>query len=105
MLMGIGGPIFPPVFLIGATVALGSELWDGRDKWLGLALPVVLTVIGLSVGVAAGGRAHWQHEGWVYLDVISRVAPMLGAVYLGWRCGHARRPPAEPPYSRPRRVA
>ena len=105
VLMGIGGPIFPPVFLVGATVALGSDLWDGRDKWLGLALPVVVTVIGLAVGVAAGGRAHWQHESWVYLDVISRLAAILGAVYLAWRCEHERRPPAAPPYSRPRRIA
>jgi hypothetical protein len=101
-LMGVGGPIFPPVFLIGATLALASELWDGRDKWVGLALPIVLTLIGLILGIAAGGRAHWQHEGWVYLDIVSRVAPMLGAGYLAWRSERPRRPPAVPPFIRPR---
>ncbi len=105
VLMGIGGPIFPPVFLIGATLALASELWDGRDKWIGLASPVVLTVIGLAVGVAAGGRAHWMHESWVYLNVVSRVAPALGAGYLAWRCQRPRGPSSLPPFSKPYRAS
>jgi hypothetical protein len=105
VVMGIGGPIFPPVFLIGATLALASELWDGRDKWVGLALPIVLTVTGLAVGVAAGGRAHWMHESWVYLDVVSRVAPALGAGYLAWRCHRPRRPSSVPPFSRSYRTS
>jgi hypothetical protein len=105
VLMGIGGAIFPPVFLIGATLALASDLWDGRDKWIGIALPIVLTVIGFAVGIAAGGRAHWQHESWVYLDIVSRIAPALGAAYLAWRTERPRRPPTVPPFSRPGRAS
>ncbi len=105
VLMGIGGPIFPPIFLLGATLALASDVWDGRDKWVGLALPVVLPIIALAVGIAAGGRAHWAHDAWIYADVVSRVAPVLGALYLAWRSEHQRPEPPTPPFSRPRRAS
>jgi hypothetical protein len=106
-LLGLGGAIFPPVWLLGAVVALASRVWDGRDKWLGLALPVLLPVIAIAVGATDGGRVsmgHGVHEGWVYGVVASRIAALLSASYLAWRSVHGRRPPAVPPWNRPHKV-
>ncbi len=108
VLLGLGGAIYPPVWLVGAVVALASRLWDGRDKWLGLGLPVLVTVISIAVGVTSGGRAsmgHGVHEGWVYGVVASRIAALLSAVYLGSRSVHGRRPPAVPPWNKPHKVS
>jgi hypothetical protein len=105
ILLGLGGVIFPPVFVLGALVALGSRLWHYRDKWVGLVLPLVLTIIGIAAGVAVGGRSHGLHYGWVTLNIVSRVAALLGAGYLAWRTGPGRRPPPAPPWHKPRRAA
>ena len=101
MLLGLGGAIYPPVWLLGAAVALASRLWDYKDKWIGLAVPPLLTLIGIVVGVARAGDvsvAHSVHEGWIYGDIASRIAAAIGACYLGWRSLHGRRPPAVPPW-------
>ncbi len=104
LLLGLGGAIYPPVWLLGAATALASRLWDYRDKWTGLAIPVLLTVLGTAIGVAsAGGRGTLSgdvHAGWVVADVLSRVSALLGACYLGWRVQRGKRPPAVPPWHR-----
>jgi hypothetical protein len=109
VLLGIGGAIFPPIWLLGAVVALASRLWDLLDKWLGLAAPVVLTMISLAVGVAAAGSrgtlGMHMHEAWVFADVTSRLTALLGAGYLAWRSARGRRPPASPPWNKPHKVA
>ena len=109
VLLGIGGAIFPPVWLLGAVVALASRLWDLLDKWLGLAGPVVLTVVSLAVGVAAAGSGASLgmhiHEAWIFADVTSRLTALLGAGYLTWRSARGRRPPTTPPWNKPRKVA
>lgn len=106
-LLGLGGAIYPPIWLLGAAVTLASRAWDGRDKWLGLALPVLLTVIVASLGVTVGGHVslgHGLHEGWAFGVAGSRVAAILSASYLCWRTMHGRRPPAVPPWNRPHKV-
>jgi hypothetical protein len=105
ILLGVGGVLFPPVFVVGALVALGSKLWQYRDKWVGLVLPLVLTIIGVAAGIAVGGRSHGFHDGWVSLNIVSRVAALLGAGYLSWRMGSGRRPPPAPPWHKSHRVA
>jgi hypothetical protein len=88
-------------------MALLSRLWDGRDKWLGLALPLLLTVIAAALGITIGGRVsvgHGVHEGWVFGVAGSRVAAVLSASYLCWRTVHGRRPPNVPPWNRPHKV-
>jgi hypothetical protein len=106
-LLGIGGAIFPPVWLLGAAVALASRLWDYHDKWVSLALPVLLTVIGTAAGFAVGSRGsfgHGIHEGWVFAVDISRATAVLSACYLARRAARGRRPAAVPPWDRPHRV-
>ncbi|MFZ0048294.1 MAG: hypothetical protein WAL16_20800 [Streptosporangiaceae bacterium] len=109
-LLGLGGLIFPPVWLLGAAVALASRRWDYRDKWLGLALPILLAVIGTAAGFAEGGGHgggvhHGLHMAWVYADIVSRLAAVLGAAYLAWRTVHVRRPPAGAPWNRPHKAS
>ena len=106
-LLGLGGAIYPPIWLLGAVVALASRFWDGRDKWLGLALPVLVPVIAAALGVATSGHAsvgHAMHEGWVFGVAGSRLAAALSAGYLCWRSVRGRRPPAVPPWNRPHNV-
>jgi hypothetical protein len=107
LLLGLGGVIYPPVWLVGAIVALASRLWDYKDKWVGLAIPLVLTLVGIAFGVASGGRVSMGqgiHEGWVYGVVASRIAAAVSACYLGWRSVHGRRQPAVPPWNRPHKI-
>jgi hypothetical protein len=109
VLLGIGGASYPPVWLLGAGFALASRRWQGRDKGIGLAGPVLLLVVGTALGVSLGthhtGIGHDVHEGWVYADVLSRIGALAGAGYLLWRLGHVRRPPVVPPWNKPRKVA
>ena len=103
-LLGLGGAIFPPVWFLGAGVVLASGLWDYRDKWTALALPILLTVIGTAVGIAVGSRVSFGygiHEAWAFAVVFSRATAVLSACYLGWRAGRGPRAAAVPPWDRP----
>ena len=108
MLLGLGGAIYPPVWLLGAAVALASRMWDYRDKWAGLALPLLLTLIGTAVGIANGSHVsagQGVHEGWVYGGRRLAASPLCSALaYLGWRSLHGRRPPAVPPWNKPHKI-
>ncbi len=107
-LLGLGGAAFPPVWLLGVLPALASRAWDYRDKWIGLAGPVLILVVGTSLGVTLGSRydsfGPYVHEGWLYADIISRVGAVAGTAYLVWRLSHARRVPTVPPWNKPHRV-
>ena len=68
----------------------------------------LLTLIGTAGGIAVGGSAETLgqhiHEGWAFADVISRLVAVLSACYLAWRSSRGRRPPATPPWSKPRKL-
>ncbi|MGO9500318.1 MAG: hypothetical protein ACLPUO_01735 [Streptosporangiaceae bacterium] len=104
VLLGLGGLIFPPVWLFGVLVALLSKAWDFRDKWIGLAGPVILVIVGAWLAVTVGGKhgsiGAYAYEAWVVAGYLSRVAALLGAVYLGWRLHRGPREPAVPPWNR-----
>jgi hypothetical protein len=108
VLLGLGGAIYPPVWLMGAAVALVSRVWDFRDKWIGLAVPVFLVIVGMVADVSLGGPRHeltaYVREAWTFGGHFSRIAALLGAVYLTWRAERGRRPPAVPPWNKPHRI-
>jgi hypothetical protein len=107
MLLGLGGAIFPLIWLLGAAVTLASRLWDHRDKWVGLGLPVLVTVVGTAVGISVGGRVsfgHSIHEAWVFAVGFSRATAVLSACYLGWRASRGPRRSVIPPWDRPHQV-
>jgi hypothetical protein len=108
VLLGLGGAVFPPVWLLGVIAALASRKWDYRDKWIGLAGPVLLLVVGTVVGVSLGSSrssmGSYIHETWVYADVLSRIGAVLGTGYLAWRLRRGRRQPPIAPWTKPHRV-
>jgi hypothetical protein len=108
LVLGLGGAIYPPVWLIGVLLALLAARWNYRDRWIGLALPVVVTVIGAALGAAAAGHGsigHSAHVAWTTAVILSRLTAVLGAAYLAWRTVHLRRPPDVPPWEKPHRVS
>ncbi len=104
VLLGLGGLIFPPIWLIGALLALSSRAWDIRDKWTGVAGPVAVVIIGtwvlVTVGHHHGSFSGYLSSAWLIGERLSRAAAVLGAAYLAWRL---RRGPREltPPWHRP----
>jgi hypothetical protein len=107
VLLGLGGLIFPPVWLMGAAMALVSRVWDHRDKWIGLALPLVLVVAATVTDVLLGASYHslggYVREAWLFAGHSCRIIAVLGAIYLAWRAERGRRSPAIPPWNKPRR--
>jgi hypothetical protein len=96
VLIGLGGAVYPPVWLLGAALALASRVWDVRDKWLGLAIPVFVVIVGMGADVSLSGRqgtiTDYFREAWIFGGHLCRVVAVLGAVYLAWR---SQRPPRE----------
>jgi hypothetical protein len=96
--------IFPPLWLIGAFVALLSRLWNPLDKMIGLAGPVLLAIIGTGVGLATGAKhspSGYFDEGLALSTDLFRVGAILGAIYLAWRVTRGRRQDSTPPWIRP----
>ena len=107
VLLAIGGAAYPPIWLIGALVAISSRKWDLRDKWLGLAVPVLLVIFGAVLVMALGGQrpsiGSYAFEAWLAAGRLSRIAAVLGAGYLLGRVYRGKREPRQPPWSPPRK--
>jgi hypothetical protein len=105
VLLGVGGAIYPPVWLLGAVVALLSRVFDGRDKWLGVGLPVLLVALSAVLEVIFGGHRDsvtaYTYEAWLAAGRVSRAAAALGACYLVWPLHRGKRGPRHPPWYRP----
>jgi hypothetical protein len=82
---GLGGLLLPPLWLVGAAIALWSHAWIRSDQIAGLGLPVL-------VAVAAGFLSARYSPGtsvWHDLDhmglLVFRYSALAGAAFLGWR--------------------
>jgi len=109
LLLGISAFIFVfpywlLVALLGGVVAIWSLIWNARDKWVALAGPPVIALLGTIVAaLILGGQGHFfgsypeafrQYVGYAY-----RGGSLLCAVYLALQ---ARRGPQRrlPPWKR-----
>ena len=104
LLLGVGGAVYPPVWFLGAFLALISPKWDLRDKLLGLVLPAILVVFGAVMVVALGSArstlTQYGVEGWLAAGRLSRVGAVIGAGYLLRRVYRGKRAQKPPPWSR-----
>jgi hypothetical protein len=109
VLLGVGGGLFPPVWLIGAVLVITSKkVWDFRDKWLAIGLPVLVVIVGTAVILVVGGQRQtlgsYVTEVWIGAGRLCRLTAVLGAGYLLWRLRHGRRRPRQPPWNVPRKL-
>jgi hypothetical protein len=96
ILLGLGGLIYPPVWLLGAVLALPSRLWDTRDKLIGLAAPALLAIIGGAGLATAIAGSHTSGTAYLHTALaiggyLIRAGAVLGAAYLGWRVHRGQR--------------
>jgi hypothetical protein len=108
VLLGVGGAAYPPIWLVGAALALPSKKWDMRDKFLGITLPVFLLIIGIVLILVLGGQratlSDYAYEAWLGAGRLSRVLAASGAIYLAWGLHRGRRQPKQPPWNVPHRI-
>lgn len=104
VLLGVGGAAYPPIWLVGAALALPSKKWDIRDKFFGVTLPVFLLIIGTVLIIVFGGQhasiSEYAYEAWLGAGRLSRVLAAAGALYLAWGLRRGRREPKQPPWNR-----
>jgi hypothetical protein len=106
LLLGVSAFIFVFPFwlvaaLVGGVVAISSQIWNLRDKWVGLAGPPVIALVGTIVAaLIIGGRGHFvgsiPEAFRLYVGYFYRGGSLLCAVYLALqaRRGPQRRQPA-----------
>lgn len=108
VLLGVGGAAYPPIWLVGAALALPSKKWDMGDKFFGVTLPVFLLIIGTVLIIVFGGQqdsiSAYAYEAWLGAGRLSRVLAAAGALYLAWGLRRGRRQPKQPPWNVPRRI-
>jgi hypothetical protein len=106
LLLGVSAFIFVFPFwlvtaLVGGVVAISSQIWNLRDKWVGLAGPPVIALVGTIVAaLIIGGRGHFvgsvPEAFRLYVGYCYRGGSLLFAIYLALqaRRGPQRRQPA-----------
>jgi hypothetical protein len=90
--------------LIGAVIGLTSRVWSTRDKFIGIAGALIITVAGVGVIGALNKNPSIPVDLHAYVaaahadsSLLMRFGAVLGAIYLGARLPRGDRPS---PYSR-----
>ncbi|HET9897488.1 MAG TPA: hypothetical protein VFQ44_21360 [Streptosporangiaceae bacterium] len=108
LLLGVGGAVYPPIWLAGVALALPSRKWDIRDKFLGITLPVFLVIIGTVLILVLGGQhstlESYAREAWLGAERLSRALAVIGGAYLLWGLRRGRRAPRQPPWNVPHKL-
>lgn len=114
-LLILAGLIYPfPIWLIGFLLWAGgaamvgiSRAWAGQDKFVGLAVPVIVAFVGTALALASGGEHDtfqpYAHEIASTGSLLLRITIILGGLYLAWQARRGRREPLAPPWQRPDR--
>jgi hypothetical protein len=109
LLLGVGAFVFVFPFwlvlaLLGGVVAIWSQIWNARDKWVGLTGPPVIALVGTIVSaLIIGGQGHfvgsYLEAFRLYVGYYYRAGSLLCAIYLALQ---ARRGPQRrlPPWKR-----
>jgi hypothetical protein len=112
VLMIIAGLIYPfpiwlvgfLIWLVGAALVIMSDLWSLPDKWVSVAGPVLLVIVGTAVAISLGGKLatlhDYVHEALANARYLIQIGALLGGGFLAWRLQRGRRPPAVPPWLR-----
>jgi hypothetical protein len=107
LVLGIGGAVYPPIWLVGVLLVLVSKKWAINDKLLGVVVPIIVVIVGTVLTLVFGGRhatiSAYAFEAWLGAERLSRVAVFLGAVYLFATLRRGRRQPKLPPWNVPHR--
>jgi len=97
-------PFWLVVSLLGGVVAIWSQIWNARDKWVGLTGPPVIALAGTIVSaLLIGGQGHffgsYVEAFRLYVGYYYRAGSLLCAIYLALQ---ARRGPQRrlPPWKR-----
>ena len=86
-------PFWLVVALLGGVVAIWSQIWNPRDKWVGLAGPPVIALVGTIVAaLVIGGSGHFvgsiPEAFRLYVGYLYRGGSLLCAVYLALQARH-----------------
>jgi hypothetical protein len=103
LVLGVGGAVYPILWVLGVGMVVSSQKWDLSDKITGIVGSTLVVIIGTVLVLVFGGQHHslgsYGHEAWLGAGRLSRGAAVAGAGYLLWRLHRGRRQPKPPPWN------
>ncbi len=103
VVLGVGGLLYPfPFWLVGGLLTIWSRIWFARDKWVAIAGPPAIALVGVLVTamlMKGGMIGNLPHAFRLDFGYLLRFGSLLCAVYLVMQ---ARRGPQRrlPPWQR-----